>query len=96
MSEKFLNTSESNAIVHKWRLAFSAYGSVLIATLIYLLAFFPQGDDKSLCYILASFSVIGCLHAAKKLRDSERARAAVDAEILSGTQMDEGFGDFDD
>ncbi|MBC3873123.1 hypothetical protein [Undibacterium flavidum] len=96
MPVKLLTNNELNAFEQKWRRVFSAYGTVLASALVYLVAFYPRGNEKSVCYVLGSLSAIGCLHAAKKLRDTERVDSVVDVENLIGGHMDGGVGDLDD
>jgi Na+/melibiose symporter-like transporter len=95
MIEKILNNEEWNAFERKWRLIFSGVGFVLIVALLDLVAFFPAGGEKFLCYSIGSISVIGCLYVAKKLRNVDRVHAAVDTEILLDTHMHHGPEDFD-
>lgn len=92
-----LTVDQLNAYEKKWRRIFSFYGLILVATLIYLVAFYYSPWSKApACYVIGSLSVIGCLHAAKKLRDVERVDAVVDAEMLLGVHSDDSLGDIDD
>lgn len=92
-----LTLAELNAYEKKWRRIFSFYGLILVATLIYLVAFYySPWSNAPACYVIGSLSVIGCLHAAKKLRDIDSVNAAVDAEILLGIHNDDSLEDIDD
>lgn len=92
-----LTAAERNAYEQKWRRVFSFYVLILAAALIYLVTFYySPWSYAPACYVIGSFSVIGCLHAAKKLRDIDRVNAAVDAEILLGVHNDNSLGDIDD
>nr|WP_315486474.1 hypothetical protein [uncultured Undibacterium sp.] len=92
-----LSLAERLAYEQKWRRIFSFYGVILAAALIYMVAFYySQRSYAPACYVIGSFSAIGCLYAAKKLRDIDRVDAAVDAQILLGAHNDDALGDIDD
>lgn len=92
-----LTLAERQAYEQKWRRIFSFYGLILATALIYMVAFYysPRSYAPA-CYVIGSFSAIGCLHAAKKLRDIDRFDAAVDAQILLGAHNDDSLEDIDD
>ena len=93
----FLSLAKRQAYEQKWRRIFSFYGLILAAALIYMVAFYySPWSYAPACYAIGSSSAIGCLHAARKLRDIDRVDAAVDAQILLGAHNDDSLGDIDD
>jgi uncharacterized membrane protein len=93
----FLTLAERQAYEQKWRRVFSVYGLILAATLTYLVAFYySPWSYAPVCYVIGSLSVIGCLHAGKKLRDLDRVNAAIDAQLLLGAHSNELHDDIDD
>lgn len=88
---------ELNAYEKKWRRIFSAHGLVLAAALSYLVAFYYSSwNYNRVCYVVGSLAAIGCLYAAKKLRDVEKVDAVVYSEALLNGHMDDGVEDIND
>ena len=93
----FLTLAEREAYEQKWRRVFSFYGLILAAALTYLVTFYySPWSYTPVCYVIGSLSVIGCLHAGKKLRDLDRVNAAIDAQLLLGAHSNESHDDIDD
>jgi len=77
-----------------WLATFAVSAGVLVGTLVYLIAFASFGGYKVSAYVVCASAALLCLVAAWKLRDAERAVAAVDGSWLA--RMHVPGGDLDD
>lgn len=77
-----------------WIATFAVSAGVLASALVYLVALAPFGGYRAAAYVVCAFSAFLCLFAAWKLRDAERAAAAVDGSWLARVHVPDG--DLDD
>ena len=80
----------------EWKRAFAISAGVLAVCLLVLLMFASTGTLGFVAYSIGGLAVVGCLYAAKKLRDVERANAAIDASVLRETYRPSDLGLHDD
>jgi hypothetical protein len=77
-----------------WLATFAVSAGVLASALVYLIAFASFGGYKLVAHVVCACAALLCLVAAWRLRDAERAVAAVDGSWLARVHVP--GGDLDD
>jgi hypothetical protein len=77
-----------------WIATFAVSAGVLACSLVYLIAFASIAGYRPAAYIVCACAALLCIVAAWKLRDADRAVAAVDGAWLA--RLNVPGGDLDD